>query len=425
MYHEQISRCHRRWSIRTRRCRIGRRQWAGWHSRFEVSRNQFSPKLLDTDDHAQIVGDGATLPRSPRINSPGRKEQPQAAPTSISVARSIERNGKPPSLTLKVSNGSTAASSSLSLPLPSASSAPTSSRTPARSDKSLPPPPQERPLPGVPPQPPVKSVLRSQVRDMGNRGSKPTLGRDSESSSQQLSPPAKSVLRRIVPASGSRPTLADTMSRGRKPKPFEPVEQEITIRRELSEERTPLQVPLSKPMVVQQEEQVFIKRELTPDPPQPAPMPSKLLEPQRIPQIQYVPDTPPASDTQSRAGSVDLPAILKAGSPPRKDSLPSTRSERSSEESVASAPFPRMAQPVLPTPSPVPDDSPSKYGLRQAEAYVDTPPMSENTGMKKWGQARRKNSSGYELFKSDSNTSTRSNPESVGRDISRQSKAGD
>lgn len=84
------------------------------------------------------------------------------------------------------------------------------------------------------------------------------------------------------------------------------------------------------------------------------------------------------------------------------DATSLTESETSLEEVPHPATPPQEQQPMLPSPSPMPEESPSRYGLRQPGAYMDTPPASENGKAKKAGHAKGKSSTSFDLFRKDS-----------------------
>jgi hypothetical protein len=271
------------------------------------------------------------------VDEAGTEPQAKQEPTVI-LSRSISRTIRPANLKLTISNGATAV-------------LPSTKPTPALPTAVASPPQlQDRPLP---PPPPEKSTQRSQ---MGNKASK--FNDDTEEKATSL----KSVFkRRPVPASTTKapgakkyPTLGDTLSRTgfrhkKQPSgptsvdPRSPVDERSTI-----SSSSPTTTILPTVVTTRQSSHIQSQSEAT----------NFSTTPTNVTSIAH-------SSTVTGSTSVETTAL----------------------------PSPDLKATLLPSPSPVPEDSPSKYGLRDRSPprSAEPPPVSKHY--------RGKSSTGFDIFK--------------------------
>ncbi|KAF2816336.1 uncharacterized protein BDZ99DRAFT_514930 [Mytilinidion resinicola] len=282
-----------------------------------------------------------------RVDEASTKPPTQQEPTIIH-SKSISRGRKPNNLKLAISNGATAVLPSTQL---TNASSTTAAHTPQLSDRPLPG------LPDLPPPPPRKSSLRPQ---MGNKDSK--VANDKE---EKATSPKGSVFKRRpvpapkVPGVKKYPTLGDTLSRtGLKHKKL--VDRGSLVDQQSTADQRSIAASTS-----------------------PSTIPSHAQT--RSNATDYSSTTP--TNVTSLAGT------SRAGT--------STATGRTGSTSIDTngppTPEPRTSLvPSLPSPSPVPEESPSKYGLRDRSPSpkAGPPPVSKHY--------RGKSSTGFDIFKASS-----------------------
>ncbi|OCL09741.1 hypothetical protein AOQ84DRAFT_14446 [Glonium stellatum] len=223
-----------------------------------------------------------------------------------------------------------------------------SSTSTSSSSSTITPSYQDRPLPGLPPPPPEKSHLRP---EMGSKSSKALDEKD-----QKPQSPKNLFKRRPLPSSrpnGSKPnlTLADTISSSLKPK---------------------------KNLAA-----IVVKAQANSGN---ASSPSASV---------------PSSRTQAQSDSTEL----------SEETTPSnlTSQERSSTRGttveIETPPTPELKPVLLPSPSPVPEESPSKYGIRKPASISSTETRNPPPASSK--HFRGKSSTGFDIFKVRTETRTR------------------